>query len=143
MATYQSLKWDDVQEGQELHKLEFPITFTTQVMDASGTRDLSPIHHDRDFAKNEAGVRDVFVNTMFYEGLLGRYVNEWAGPESFLRKISFNMRGNNCPGDLITARGKVVKKYQQEGMKLVDLDVHLDNQLQMDTVTATLTLELI
>lgn len=143
MATYQSLKWDDVQEGQELHKLEFPITFTTQVMDASGTRDLSPIHHDRDFAKNEAGVRDVFVNTMFYEGLLGRYVNEWAGPESFLRKISFDMRGNNCPGDLITARGEVVKKYQQSDMKLVDLDVHLDNQLQMDTVTAKLTLELI
>lgn len=142
MATLQSLKWEDVQEGQELHKLEFPITITTQVIDAAGTRDINAIHHDREFAKH-AGVRDIFLNTMWYEGFLGRYANEWAGPESFLRKISFDMRGNNCPGDLITARGTVVKKYQQEGMKLVDLDVHLDNQLGPDTVTAKLTLELI
>lgn len=143
MATYENLKWDDVEEGQKLHKLQFPVTITTQVVDASGTRDLSPIHHDRDFAKNEAGVRDIFLNTMWYEGFLGRYVNEWAGPESFLRKISFDMRGNNCPGDLVTARGKVIKKYQKDDMKLVDLDIRLDNQLQSDTVIAMLTLELI
>ncbi len=142
MATFQSLKWEDVQEGQELPKLEFPVTLKTQMMDVAGTRDIYPIHHDRDFAK-QAGVRDIFLNTMWYEGFLGRIVSDWAGPESFLRKMSFVMRGNNCPGDLITTRAKVVKKYQQAGMKLVDLDVRLDNQLEPDTLVADMTVELI
>ena len=81
---------------------------TTQVMDASGTRDLYPIHHDREFAKAN-GARDIFLNTMWYQGLLGRFVNEWGGPESFIRKLSFDMRATNCPGDLLTVHGTVTR----------------------------------
>jgi len=89
------------------------------------------------------GARDIFVNTMFYQGLLGRYVTDWGGPESFPRKLGFDMRATNCPGDTLTLRGKVTKKYQQDGQKLVDLDVRVDNQSQQDTVTARITLELV
>ncbi len=143
MAFFEDRDWDTVFEGASMQPLEFgPITMTTQVMDASGTRDLYPIHHDREFAKAN-GARDIFLNTMWYQGLLGRFVNEWGGPESFIRKLSFDMRATNCPGDLLTVHGTVTKKYEQEGQKLVDLDVRIDNQLQPDTVTARITLELV
>ena len=143
MAFFEDREWDGVAEGASLPPLEFgPITMTTQVMDASCTRDLYPIHHDREFAKAN-GARDIFLNTMWYQGLLGRYVNEWGGPESFIRKLSFDMRATNCPGDLLTVRGTVTRKHEQDGQKLVDLDVRIDNQLQPDTVTARITLELV
>ena len=143
MAFFEDRDWDTVSEGAGMPPLEFgPITMTTQVMDASGTRDLYPIHHDREFAKAN-GARDIFLNTMWYQGLLGRFVNEWGGPESFIRKLSFDMRATNCPGDTLTVRGTVTKKYEQEGQRLVDLDVRIDNQLQPDTVTARITLELV
>lgn len=143
MAFFEDRDWDSVFEGSSLQPLEFgPITMTTQVMDASGTRDLYPIHHDREFAKAN-GARDIFLNTMWYQGLLGRFVNEWGGPESFIRKLSFDMRATNCPGDQLTVRGTVTKKYEQEGQKLVDLDVRIDNQIQPGTVTARITLELV
>jgi acyl dehydratase len=143
MAFFEDRDWDTVFEGASLQPLEFgPVTMTTQVMDASGTRDLYPIHHDREFAKAN-GARDIFLNTMWYQGLLGRFVNEWGGPESFIRKLSFDMRATNCPGDLLTVHGTVTKKYEQEGQKLVDLDIRIDNQLQPDTVTARITLELV
>ena len=143
MAHFENRDWENVSEGNDMPPLEFgPITMTTQVMDASGTRDLYPIHHDREFAK-EAGARDIFLNTMWYQGLLGRFVNEWGGPESFLRKLSFDMRATNCPGDTLTVHGKVMKKYEDEGQKLVDLDVRIDNQDDSDTVTARITLELV
>jgi acyl dehydratase len=143
MAHFEDREWDDVAEGTKLPPLEFgPITMTTQVMDASGTRDLYPIHHDREFAKAN-GARDIFLNTMWYQGLLGRYVNEWGGPESFVRRLSFDMRSTNCPGDTLTVRGEVTKKYEQDGQKLVDLDVRIDNQNESDTVTARIALELL
>jgi acyl dehydratase len=143
MTEFGSLSWEQVAEGEALPGLEFgPISVTTQAMDVAGTRDLYPIHHDRDFAK-AAGARDIFLNTMWYQGLLGRYVTDWAGPESFLRKLGFDMRGTNCPGDTLQVRGTVTRKYEQDGQKLADLDVRIDNQLQPDTVVARITVELV
>src|SRR5262249_10159635 len=132
---------DDVSEGDDLGSISFPITMRTLMIDVAGTRDLYPIHHDREFAKGN-GARDIFVNTMYYEGLFGRLATDWAGPESFLRKLRFAMRGPNCLGDTITSRGRVAKKYEQDGQKLLDLEIHLDNQLETDATVANLTIEL-
>ncbi len=133
--------WDAVREGDEVASVTFPISLRTLMIDVAGTRDLYPIHHDREFAKKN-GARDIFVNTMFYEGLFGRIATDWAGPEAFLRKLRFAMKGPNCLGDTIVSRGWVTKKYEAEGQKLVDLEIHLDNQIEKDATVANLTLEL-
>ena len=140
-AEFKTLRWDDVNEGDELKSLTFPITMRTLMIDVAGTRDLYPIHHDRDFAKGN-GARDIFVNTMFYEGLFGRIATDWAGPEAFLRKLRFNMKGPNCLGDTMTSRGWVTKKHESDGSKLLDIEIHLDNQIEKDATVANLTIEL-
>ena len=133
--------WDDVREGDSVTDLVFPISMRTLMINVAGTRDLYPIHHDREFAKR-SGARDIFVNTMFYEGLFGRIATDWAGPEAFLRKLRFSMKGPNCLGDTMTARGTVARKYEADGEKLVDLEIHLDNQIERDATIANLTIEL-
>lgn len=141
MATLTTLRWDDVQEGQALTSVTFPLTLRNLMIDVAGTRDLYPIHHDREFAKRN-NARDIFVNTMFYEGLFGRIVTDWAGPEAFLRKMRFTMRAPNCPGDTITSRGQVVRKYTNGDERLLDVEVHLDNQLGPDATIAQMTVQL-
>jgi len=141
MTTFTTRNWDDIQEGDELSSVSFPLTLRNLMIDVAGTRDLYPIHHDREFAKKN-NARDIFVNTMFYEGLFGRIVTDWAGPEAFLRKMLFTMRSPNCPGDTITSRGTVVKKYTRDGEKLLDVEVHLDNQLGPDATIANMTVQL-
>ena len=127
MATrFETIRWQDVGEGQVLDVITFPLTLRNLMIDVAGTRDLYPIHHDRDFARAN-GARDIFVNTMFYEGLFGRIVTDWAGPEAFLRRLRFTMRSPNCPGDTIASRAWVVKKYEQNGERLLDIEAHLDN----------------
>jgi acyl dehydratase len=134
----ETLAWEAVQPGDALDPLVFPLTYRNLIIDASGTRDLYPIHHDRDFARSQ-GQRDVFINTMMYEGLFGRLITDWAGPEAFLRRLKFAMRAPNCPGDTITSRAWVVAKYERDGDKLVDVEAHLDNQLEPDTTIAHMT----
>lgn len=138
---YSTRRWDEVTEGEHLPSIEFPVTMRALMIDVAGTRDLYPIHHDRDFAKGN-GARDIFLNTMFYEGLFGRLATDWAGPEAFLRKLRFSMNGPNCLGDTILSRGRVIRKYEQDGDKLVDLEIHLDNEVEKDATVAHLTLEL-
>lgn len=140
-VTFTTRRWDDVHEGDQLAPLSFPVTMRALMIDVAGTRDLYPIHHDRDFAK-ASGARDIFVNTMFYEGLFGRLATDWAGPEAFLRKLRFSMNGPNCLGDTITSRGWVVAKREEDGAKLLDLEIHLDNEVERDATVAHLTIEL-
>ncbi len=133
--------WADVREGDELAPVTFPVTMRALMIDVAGTRDLYPIHHDREFAKS-SGARDIFVNTMFYEGLFGRLATDWAGPEAFLRKLRFSMNGPNCLGDTITSRGRVTARREEDGRKLLDLEIHLDNETERDATIAQLTIEL-
>jgi len=138
---FTTLDWDTVNEGDEVTGVTFPITMRTLMIDVAGTRDLYPIHHDREFAKKN-GARDIFVNTMFYEGLFGRIATDWAGPEAFLRKLRFSMKSPNCLGDTITSRGSVTRKYQDDGRNLLELEIHLANELDPDATVANITLEL-
>lgn len=139
--TLETKRWDEVNEDERLGVVTMDITMRRLMMNVIGTRDLNPIHHDRDFASRN-GARDIFVNTMFYEGLFGRLATDWAGPEAYLRRMKFAMKQPNCLGDSLTSRGWVVRKYLADGVKLVDLEIHLDNQLGSDTTIAELTIEL-
>jgi acyl dehydratase len=131
-----------VKAGQQLPPLTIPVTYTTLALDVAGTRDFYPIHHDPDFAKDN-GVANIFLNTMWYQGLIGRFVTEWGGPESFLRKLKVDMKANGSPGDTQTVRGTVLSASRDDrGRKLVDIDVRIDNQRQPDAVIAKVTLEL-
>ena len=140
-STIATKKWDEVSEGDELTRLEFPLELRNLIIDASGTRDLNPIHHDRDFARAN-NQRDVFINTMMYQGLFGRLVTDWAGPEAFLRKLQFSMKAPNSPGDVISSRAWVTRKYEENGEKLLDIEAHFDNQQQQDTTIAQMTVRL-
>ena len=134
--------WDDVAEGQQLPALTFDVTYTTLAMDVSGTRDIYPIHHDPDFATSN-GVSNIFLNTMWYQGLVGRFVTDWGGIDSFLRKLKIEMKINGCPGDTLRVTGTVVRKFEDEaGRKLVDLDVRIANGDKPDAVISAATVEL-
>lgn len=137
-----SLRWPDVHEGDALTVVTFPLGMRNMIIDAAGTRDLNPIHHDREFAQRN-NARDIFVNTMFYDALFGRIVTDWAGPDAMLRRLKFTMRAPNYVGDTITSRGWVTRRYEQDGERLVDVEVHLDNQDVQSATVAEMTVELV
>lgn len=142
MIASKGIAWADVSDGQELPPLTFPVTYRTLALDVAGTRDIYPIHHDPVFARAN-GVRDIFLNTMWYQGLIGRFITDWGGPESFLRKLSISMRAHGCPGDVLTVYGTVSRVHRAEGgLGLVDVDIRIDNNGYTGAVVASVTVEL-
>lgn len=128
MAKYVSKFWEDVKEGEELTPIKLPLTVTKCVVNAAGTRDFFPGHHDRDFAQTANGVKDMFLQTQHFQALLDRLMNEWAGPEGWIRKRTISMRTSIFPGDQMIVTGKVIKKYEEGGEKRVDLELMVSNQ---------------
>jgi acyl dehydratase len=138
---YRDRFWEDVEVGEELPRLVMPITFTRCVYLASATRDFSPQHSNRDYAAQRSKTKDVFVNTPFNLGMVGRAMTDWGGPRSTIRRVNLAMRANVCAGDDMIVTGKVTGKRVEGGEHLVDLEVTISTQEGPVTpCTATLAL---
>lgn len=138
---YRDRYWEDIDEGEELPRLYMPITFTRCVYLASATRDFSPQHSNREYAQQRSRARDVFVNTPFNLGMFSRFLTDWGGPKSIVRRINMAMRGNVCAGDDMVITGKVTRKYVEAGELRIDLDLTMSTQDGPVTpCTATLAL---
>lgn len=125
---YRDRYWEDVREGEELPRLDMPITFTRCVYMASATRDFSPQHSNREYAQQRSKTKDVFVNTPFNLGMVSRFMTDWAGPMSTVRRINVAMRGNVCAGDDMIITGKVTRKYVDNNEHRVDIEVIISTQ---------------
>jgi len=122
--------------GDALPPLEIPLTATVIVAGAIASRDYQDVHHDRDLAV-QRGSKDIFMNILTTNGYVGRFVTDWAGPETLLRSVEIRLGAPNYPGDVMTLTGRVTGKA--EGALTVE--VTGANQLG-NHVTGTVTLEL-
>lgn len=141
MKLHSRIPWDQVSVGRKLDPLHFEVTYSTLARDVVGTRDLYRIHHDPPFAQAN-GAPNIFLNTMWYQGLIGRYIAEWAGYESFLRKLRVNIRSHGCPGDTLVVGATVLGRTERDGRLLVDLEVTIGNGRRADAVVGAVTVEL-
>ncbi len=106
-TTVPQLLLGDVSVGQELPPLSYAVTATTVVLGALATRDWRPMHHDKDFAVERNGTRDIFLNTPNQAAWFERYLTDWTGPHGRLARVTFRMKGSVFPGDTMTLTGVV------------------------------------
>lgn len=99
----------DVHVADTLPPLEIPITPTLIVAGAMASRDFQDVHHDRDLARKR-GSEDIFMNILTSNGLVGRYVTDWAGAEALLRRVAIRLGAPNYPYDTMTLTGTVTAK---------------------------------
>lgn len=135
-----TLRFSDVEAGAELPELRIPITTTLVVSTAIATRDYQDVHHDKDQAV-ERGSKDVFMNILTTNGLVGRYVTDWAGPEALLKKVSIKLGAPNYPGDEMRMTGRVLERRPGEGGGVVELEIVGRNSMG-DHVTGTVEVAL-
>jgi acyl dehydratase len=71
---------------------------------------------------------------------LGHVLTNWMGDDAFLKRLQAKLVGFNMVGDTTWCKGKVIKKYEQEGEYLVDCQVWGENQRGQVTVTGEATI---
>ena len=130
------LRYDDVQEGDELPPLDVHLTRTLIVATAIASRDYQDVHHDPELAR-QRGSKDIFMNILSTNGFVGRFITDWAGPDATLRKVSIRLGAPNYPDDTMRMTGKVTRK--QDGV--VEVAVRGANSAG-DHVTGTVELTL-
>jgi MaoC like domain len=133
----------DVSVGDELPTLVIPITRTLITSGAIASRDYQDVHHDQVLAKAR-GSKDIFMNILTTNGLVGRYVTDWSGPRSRLVDVNIRLGAPNYPDCTMTFTGSVAEKglVAEDGKSgTVTVSVRGANELG-DHVTGTVTLAL-
>jgi len=102
-----------------------PITVTRCAFMASASRDFAPQHHNTWYAHNQSRTRDMFLGTHFNLGMMSRFMTDWGGPLSTVKRIQLAMRRSVCAGEDMIMSGRVSEKYEKDGEHRVDLNVEI------------------
>ena len=122
-----SVTWDGLDVGTEAPPfVDQPLTVTDFVRYQGASGDMNPIHHDEGFAK-KSGFPSVFAVGMLQAGILATYVSDWLGPEN-VRRFRVQFREQAWPGDVLTYKGAVTAKRQEDGERLVDVELSATRQ---------------
>ncbi len=116
---------------QPLPKLKIKLSKTMIIMGAVSSRDWQPIHHDTEYAREQAALPDIIMNNYSQAGWLSRYVTDSFGSEARLARLTFSMLSPLCPGDEIVISGFVESCEQSNDMRWVELlvNIHVGQRL--------------
>ena len=124
-----TLRWADIDVGDEVTPLEIPVTTTMIVAGAIASRDFMPVHHDRDYA-NKHGSPNLFMNILTSNGYCVRFLTDWAGPEAMITKLSIRLGVPSFPDDPLRFTGSVTGKTQgSNGENFVEVAFQATNSL--------------
>ncbi|HET6940263.1 MAG TPA: MaoC family dehydratase [Nocardioides sp.] len=107
-----------LEAGQVIPEWSLPMTPTTIVSTAIATRDWQDVHHDRDVAQ-AAGSRDIFMNILTTNGLVEKFVVDWAGGDAELKEIAIRLGAPAHPYDTLTFSGTVTSV--EDGIATIDV----------------------
>ena len=101
-----SLTAADVSAGDRLPLCAIALTPLLIVSTAIATRDFQEVHHD--FAEAQRrGSPDIFMNILTTNGVVARWIGDWAGDDVVFRNIKIGLGAPNYPGDIMTMSGAV------------------------------------
>ena len=137
-----TLDFGDVTVGDTLPELVLPLSRTVIIATALASRDYQDVHHDHALAQ-QRGSKDIFMNILSTNGIVGRFVTDWSGPGAVLTDVNIRLGAPNYADDTMTLTGTVTSKDDApaEGRGGIEVTVKGSNSLG-DHVTGTVRLRL-
>lgn len=135
------LYFEEIREGDGAPPVMVPnITRTHIVKYAGASGDFNPIHHDELYAIRGGNDR-VFAMGMMTAGFLSHMATDWVG-DGKLRKYRVRFTRQVWPGDTITCRGKITRKFPEGGKSYVEAEVSAENQRGEKVITGSIMAEI-
>ncbi len=130
--------YEDIEVGTEITPLHKVATTQMLVKWAGAVGDYSPLHYESDFARAH-GMVEPIIHGGLKRAWLGQLMTDWIGEQGELRKLSCQYRGMDYPrkmktvfephdGETWWCRGKVTRKYIEDGKHFVECDIWVENR---------------
>ena len=103
-----------------------PITQTDIVRYQGASGDFQPIHHDPAFAAR-SGLPQPLVIGMLPAGLVAGWIAETFGADN-VRYFRVRWNASVWPGDTLTVRGSIARRYRDDEGDKIDIELPCSNQ---------------
>lgn len=134
----QQLYYEDIVVGSEITPLVKHPTKRQLVMWAGVSGDYYEIHYDKDFAQSK-GLPGVIVHGQLAYSFLGQLITDWIGEQGSLRKLTCSYKGMNFPDEPLICKGKVSRKYVEDGESYIACSIWAENVKGEKTISGTAT----
>lgn len=132
----EQLYYEDVEVGMEIPPLLKHPSTSQLVKWAGASGDFYEIHYDKDFAR-AAGLPGVIVHGRLKSAFLGQLLTDWIGEEGTVEKMAVRHHGMDFPGQQIICKGRVTKKYSEDGKFLAECQIWTENPSGEKTAPGT------
>jgi len=120
-------RFEDVEVGEALVPVEYPLTVYRLVMAAGSNRDFNSIHHNSEYARS-TGAPEMYANTSFLMSGWERCVRDWMGPVGTIRSIrGFRMKSFNVVGSTMRVLAEVKGTRVEDGVGVVEVAIRSEN----------------
>jgi hypothetical protein len=99
------------------------------------------VHWEEEFA-HEVGAPGAYDYGPERSSWLTHHLTNWMGDDGFLRNATCKIRRHNPAGDILFIKGKVKRKYVEDGRHLVEIEQEARNQDDELSVLGTGIVEL-
>lgn len=106
VATVSPPEAENPEGGMVLPTLRIPLDRTAIAAGAIASHDFEDVHHDPGRAQ-ERGMRDVFLSINTTNGLVDRYLSDWAGPAMRLHAVMLRLGVPHFAGEVLEFTGTV------------------------------------
>jgi acyl dehydratase len=133
--------FEDVDVGTQIPVMSERVSLLQLMRYAAVTWNFYLLHLDKEYAQRK-GFKDANIPAPYFGAFLATMINKWTGEPGGLKRLSYAVKVMGFPGDTLTGKGTVVKKYQEDGENLVECDIWVENQdgIRMALGSATMTL---
>ena len=136
------LYFEEINAGDEAPPVIMAnISRTHIVRYAGASGDFNPIHHDEIYAIR-AGNDRVFAMGMMTAGFLSHMITDWVG-DGKLRRYKIRFGRQVWPGDTVTCKGRITRKYTEGGKDYLEAEVFAENQRAEKVITGTIVAEVL
>jgi len=120
LADVKRQSWDRLEPSEGPGPITLPPLTLTEVVRYQGAiGSFSPLHHD-DACARASGYPAFTSVGMLHAGALATYATNWLGPEH-VRRFKASFRNIVWPGDALTYSGTVLRKYEEMGVRKLDI----------------------
>ena len=130
--------YEDVQVGTDLPILgKGPLTTMHLMRWSAAMENWHRIHYDRTFAVEHDGLPDLLVNGSFKQQFIVQMLKDWAGPQGWVWKVSFEFRAMNKVGEMLRVWARVKSKRPAPAFGLVELELGILNDHDKESTPGT------
>ena len=137
----EQIYFEDVSVGDAIAELKKTPSTQQLVQWAAGSGDYYQIHYDTAFAQ-KTGLDGVIVHGALKHAWLGDLLHRLAAPGGRVRRVACSYRGMDVPDQTYRLRGTVTGKSEEDGRRLVELEIWGENADGQKTTPGTGVVEL-